>query len=134
MFASIRRFYTRPNFLRQSLLEKRILLRPATGGFRGVIAAKKSELVTQSELDLPDRANHGETLGSSKVAVSRPSVESPKNVPVERVRYVRFEDNGVVFVEDGSFLDGEVLIEVALAADIAEDQGGIAVDESALGH
>lgn len=53
---------------------------------------------------------------------------------VESIRYVRFEDNGLVFVEGRSFLDGEVLIEVVLAADIAEDQGGIAIDESALGH
>src|ERR1700756_656296 len=103
-------------------------------GFGGVIATKESELVTQSELDLPYRADHGETFGSSKRVVPRPSVESPKNMPVESIRYVRFEDNGVVLVEGCSFLDGEVLIEVALAADIAEDQRGIAIDESTLGH
>src|SRR5258708_1202387 len=53
-------------------------------------------------------------------------------MPVEGIRYGQFEDNRLVFVERRSFLDGEVLVEIALATDVAQDQRSISVNVSTL--
>ncbi len=53
-------------------------------------------------------------------------------MPVESVRYVHFEDNCLIFVEGRSFLNRKVLVEIALAADVAQDQRSISVNVSTL--
>src|SRR5258708_40297529 len=55
-------------------------------------------------------------------------------MPVEGVRYVHLEDNCLIFVEGRSFLNREVLIEIALATDVAQDQRSISVNVSTLRH
>ena len=94
-----------------------------------------SELITQSKLDLARRADDAavaEAFGGAKPAVSNTSVQSPEDMPVEGVRYVHLEDDCLIFVKRGSFLDGEVFIEVGLATNIAKNQGCSTVYVSTL--
>src|SRR6201989_1170849 len=81
------------------------------------------EIVSQRELNVT-RIVH-RTKAGAKRSAGNSRVGTREHVPVEGVEEFGLKDDGVRFEEAKSLDDREVLVEVALAADAADDSGHI---------
>ena len=82
-----------------------------------------SELIAQRELDLPSSVDHPVgTLGYTKRVGPDKTIQSSEDVPIESIRNVNLQAQGVTLRERKAFDDGQVLTVVVSTADIAERQ------------
>ena len=92
-----------------------------------------SEVVSQSELNLPNGTDDTKlSLRSTECLVAEEAVQSSKDVTVESIWNVYFEDDGLIFEDGRAFLNREIFVEVCLTSDVAEDKRSVSVNVSAL--
>jgi len=82
-----------------------------------------SELIAHRELDLPSSVDHpAGTLGYTERVGPDKTIQSSEDMPIESVRDVDFQTQGVSLREGKAFDDGKVFTVIISTADIAECQ------------
>src|SRR6266850_1372480 len=100
------------------------------------VLSEASELIPQGDLNLPSCIEYAVASAArhTKCAAARIAVDSSKDMAIEGVGNIQFEDEALAFGDASALYDRKVLVDVAGTSDIAERHREVSEDIALLGN